>query len=97
MYQIIFTALSAVFNWLIRGVVVKFVVFTALSYIVSYIIEYMLEKVDLGSMGSIADLLNGLPAGFLYYFGLFRFDVGIPLVIAAMFLRFGIRRLPIIG
>lgn len=97
MYAILFSALSAAFNWLIRGVVVKFIVFSALSYLISYIVAYMLEKVDLGSVGGIGDLISALPAGFLYYIGLFRLDVGIPMIIAAHFLRFGIRRLPIIG
>lgn len=97
MYAILASAFAAAFNWLIRGVVVKFVVFSALSYLISYIVAFMLDKIDLASISGIGDLFNALPNGLLYYISLFRFDVGVPMIIAAFFLRFGIRRLPIIG
>lgn len=97
MYAILASAFAAAFNWLIRGVVVKFLVFTALAYIIGYIIEFMLTKVDLASIGGIGSLVSALPTGLLYYVGVFKLDVGIPMIIAAYFIRFGIRRLPIIG
>lgn len=50
MYAILASALAAAFNWLVRGVVVKFVVFSALAYIVGYIIEFMLTKVDFAAL-----------------------------------------------
>lgn len=97
MYAILASALAAAFNWLVRGVVVKFVVFSALAYIVGYIIEFMLTKVDFAGIAGIGTLVSALPSGLLYYVGVFKLDVGIPMIIAAYVIRFGIRRLPIVG
>ena len=98
MYAILWSAAVAVFNWLLRAVVIKFVVFSAIAYLLSYIVSYMLSKVTIGDQFStLGSLFSALPAGLLYYIGVFRLDLGIPLMIAAYFIRFGIRRLPIIG
>lgn len=97
MFQVIASAIAAGFNWLIRGIVIKFVVFTAVGLLVGYIVAFMLSKIDLGDVSGIATLISALPDGFLYFVGLFRLEVGIPMIIAAWFIRFGIRRLPIIG
>ena len=85
-------------SWLLREVIVKFFVFTALFAAVSLLVPYAVEY--LGSFISAAGLtsaFSGLSAGLWYFLDLFRLDIGVPAVISAFVSRFLIRRLPVIG
>lgn len=98
MFAILWSAGVAIFNWLLRAVVIKFVAFSVIAYLLSYIIAFMLEKANINDQFStVGSLFGALPSALLFYVGLFRLEIGIPLIIAAYFIRFAIRRLPIIG
>ncbi len=84
--------------WILREVVLKFVVFTVIFAVVAFFVPYAVNY--LGSFASTSALNSafaGIPAGVWYFLDLFRLDYGAPLVISAYVSRFLIRRLPVIG
>jgi len=97
MWSVVYAAIKAALGWIVSGAVVKFVIFSAIAYVVAAVVSVITDNVDFEGIAGIGGLMSGLPADFLYYFGVFRLDVGIPMLIAAYVVRFGIRRLPIVG
>jgi len=97
MWGILVSAFNYLLGWFLRGVVLKFIVLTMLYYVVTWIAETVLSQLDISPVTGLQTLLNGLPSGLLYLMGVFRFDVGLPLILGAMLTSFLIRRLPIIG
>ena len=97
MWGILVSAFNYLLGWFLRGVVLKFIVLTMLYYVVTWIAETVLSQLDISPVTGLQTLLNGLPSGLLYLMGVFRFDVGLPLILGAMLTSFHIRRLPIIG
>lgn len=81
-----------------KAATIKAALFTGLAYVVSYLTNFITQKLNLaGSLSNLETLWLSLPDGFFFYFGVFRLDYGIPAMLAAMLVRFGIRRLPIVG
>lgn len=97
MYAILVSAFNAALGWLIRGVVIKFVALAAIYYVVTWIAESVLNQLDISPLTGLQTVINGIPASILYLMGVFRFDVGLPLILGAYLTAFVIRRLPIIG
>jgi Protein of unknown function (DUF2523) len=97
MYGILVSAARFLLGWLLRGVVVKFVILSAIYYVITFIVEGVLSQLDISPLTGLQTLLDTLPSGMLYFMGVFRFDVGLPLILGAMLTGFVIRRLPIIG
>lgn len=95
MFAILVSAFNSVLAYLLRGVVLKFVLFTALFFAVKELFSVVANR--LPQSGQVAELFNQLPDGMWYFIYYFQADVGIPLVFSALFTRFIIRRLPIIG
>ena len=61
---------------------------------------YSVDYDTSGGMSPVTGLqsaLSGIPEGILYFLGVFKLDVGIPLILGAMLTKFLIRRIPIIG
>ncbi len=86
---------SAVVAWLIRAVLVKFLIFTARYILVTAVVGYLASKLP------TADLLSGNLASWspaMWYFAdLTLWTNFFPGVVAAMILRFAIRRIPFFG
>lgn len=97
MYGILVSAFNFVLGWIFRGVVIKFVILTAIYYVVTWIAEAVLSQLDISPLTGLQTVVNAIPEGVLYFMGLFRVDVGLPLILGAMLTAFIIRRLPIIG
>jgi len=93
--------LSSAVNYLLRGLlsggVVKFVVFTAIYLLLGVLGSMALALLGILDFTGIGTLFGDLPDGLLFFLGVFRLDVGIPMILAAMAARFAIRRLPVIG
>lgn len=90
--------LWSVVSWLLREVVVKFVVFSALFAVVSFLVPYAIEFLGaLVDAGGLTNAFAGITPGMWYFLDLFRLDIGLPLCISALCSGFLIRRLPVIG
>ena len=90
--------LYAVAGWLLRQVVIKFVVIGAI-----YALLVLLVPMAVGYLApfigttSLTLLFAAVPDSVYFFFYFFRLDVGLPLTISALIAGFLIRRLPLIG
>ena len=85
-------------SWIFRGVVVKFVILTALFAVMTLLIPKAIEFATpyLG-VNSLNATFGGMDSGIWWYMDFFALDFGLPLMISAAVARFLIRRLPFIG
>jgi hypothetical protein len=85
-------------TWLLREVVLKFVVFTVVSALVAFFVPLAVGYLTpfIGT-GNLTALFFRLPSGVWYILDFFALDFGLPLLISAYVARFLIRRLPVIG
>ena len=97
MYGILVSALNFILGWIFRGVVVKFVILSAIYYVVTFIVNEVLSALDISPLTNLQTTINSIPASMLYFLGVFRLDVGLPMILSAMLVAFIIRRLPFIG
>lgn len=96
MWAIFLSAIWTIISWIFRQIVIKFCLYVALYLFVTEAVDWLTAKINLG--GANFNLaLNGLPAATAYFFGLARVDIGFPLALGSLFLRFMIRRIPLIG
>lgn len=95
MFAILLSAVNTLLAFLVRGVLIKFVVFTALYFVVSELVSAMVSLLPNGS--SLTSAFTGISSATWYFLDLFAASQGIPLIIAALVTRFIIRRIPVIG
>ena len=88
---------TSLISWVFRLSTIKFVVFGALALVLAPLMTLLLSLVGTSGINEIPSLVSALPADLRFYLGLFRFDVGLPMIVAAVLVRFFIRRLPIVG
>jgi len=96
MYGILISAFNAILGYVLRSVIVKFVLYFALYFFVSETISFLQSKQLLPSASSLA-VLGSIAEGTWYFLDLFAFSVGAPMIVSAFVARFIIRRLPFIG
>jgi Protein of unknown function (DUF2523) len=84
-------------SWLLRGVVIKSVLFAALFAVLSMLIPFLLSYLLGITPQTVQDGLGSMSSSTLYFFKAFGLDVGIPVVLSAHATRFLIRRIPFIG
>lgn len=97
MYGILVSAFNFLLGWIFRGVVIKFIILTALYYVVTWIAESVLSQLDISPLTGLQTVLDAIPTGVLWFMTHLRADVGIPLILGAYLTAFFIRRLPVIG
>jgi ABC-type antimicrobial peptide transport system permease subunit len=100
MFGIFLSAIYAALGWLVRTVVVKFVIFFALFFLVSefvsVILDYLLPS-DATSAANLTSAFSAQNAGVWYFLDLFQISFGVSAVMAASVTRFILRRIPVIG
>lgn len=96
MFALLMSAIWTTVAWVLRVIVIKAVLYIALFTFVSEAVGYLLSKVSVQTAG-IGSAFAQLSPGMIYFLTVFKLDVGLPMVAAAMLTRFTIRRLPIIG
>lgn len=87
-----------VVSFLLREVVAKFVVFTAVfglvAVLVPVVIGYLAPYLGVGALSSA---FAGLSGSVWFFLDAFALGFGVPLLISAWVTRFIIRRLPVVG
>jgi hypothetical protein len=87
-----------IISWLLREVIVKFVVFSAVVALVGLVAPVAVEYLgDFIHTAWLEAAFAGLPPGVWYWLDFFRVDFGVPVLISAAVAGFLIRRLPVIG
>lgn len=90
--------LAPLVSWIFRGVVVKFVVLTALFGVLAVVVPKVIELVaPYIAPQSLTNAFLSIDPGIWWFLDMFQLDVGIPLLISAAVTRFLIRRMPVIG
>ena len=84
--------------WVLREVVVKFIVLAAVYALLVVLVPIAVAFVTpFISTSGLTSVFNALPDGVFFFLYLFKVDFGLPLVISAAIAGFLIRRLPVIG
>jgi hypothetical protein len=95
MYAILLSALYAMLGFILRSIVVKFVLYFGLFFITTEFIQILTAILPNGS--SLSSTLGGIPGAVWYFLDLFNVTAGIPILLSAWVTRFIIRRIPVIG
>ena len=95
MYGILLSAFNAVLGFVLRSVIVKFVLYFGLFFVTTEFIALLTPRLPDGN--SLSSALGGIPASVWYFLDLFNVSTGIPILLSAWVTRFIIRRIPIIG
>lgn len=94
----ILAILAPLVNWIFRGVVIKFVILTAVFGVMAVMVPIAIDLVlPFVGVSSLASAFGGLGADVWFWLDFFALDYGVPLLISAHVARFFIRRLPVIG
>lgn len=97
MYAILVSAIMTMLGFVVRSILVKFVVFFALWFITTEFINVMQSAGIFPNANVLNMALGNLSPGLWYFLNLFAFHIGIPMLISASVTRFIIRRIPVIG
>jgi Protein of unknown function (DUF2523) len=97
MYGIVLSALYSLFTFLLRSVLVKFVLFFALFFVASEFIQFITSCGCIPGSSLIATALGNMPSSVWYFLTLFGFAQGLTAVFSALAVRFLIRRIPFFG
>lgn len=89
--------LAPLVNWIFRGVVVKFVVMTALFGLLSFLMPLVSGLIAPFLGVNLSAVFGGLGSATWFWLDFFALGYGVPLMISAYITRFVIRRLPVVG
>ncbi|MBN3062859.1 DUF2523 domain-containing protein [Pectobacterium quasiaquaticum] len=89
-------ALYAGLGFLLRSVVVKFLIMFGLFFIVQEFVPVLLSLINVSPL-PLVELFSQLPDSAWFFLNLFQVPTGISLMVSAIITRFIIRRIPIIG
>lgn len=95
MFGILVSAFNFILDWLVRSVLVKFVLYFGLYFITTEFIEIITPL--LPSASQLSGSLSGIASSTSYFLDVFALQTGLSLIVSAYTTRFIIRRLPIIG
>jgi len=95
MFGIVLSVIWTALGWLVRSVLVKFVLYFGLFFVTT---EFMGEIASLlPNSSALSSAFSGIPAGMWWMMDMMQFGTGVPLCLSAFLTRFIIRRIPLIG
>ena len=97
MYGILLSAFNSVLTFVLRSVLVKFVLFFGLFFVTTEFIQVLSSSGLLPTSASLSGVMGGVPSAVWYFLDLFSFSVGFSALLSAWVTRFIIRRIPFIG
>ncbi|MCI1042236.1 DUF2523 family protein [Caballeronia zhejiangensis] len=97
MYAVLLSAGWSLLSWLLRSVLIKFVVYFALFFFVSEAVQYLQSSSVLPDASVLSNAFGGIGQDVWYFLDLCSFSYGAQVILAAFAARFVIRRLPLIG
>jgi len=84
-------------TWLLREVIVKFLIFTAMVALIGVLMPMLIGYMVGWNGDSLTSAFRSLSPGLVYFLTVFKVPQGLALVLSALCTRFLIRRLPVIG
>ena len=94
MFAILMSFGYSLLAWLLRSILVKFVVMFALFFVASSFVAYLAPM--LPGASAITSAFAAIPGGVWWVLDLFQVPLGLKLVLTGYVTRFAIRRMPII-
>ena len=95
MFGILLSAFYSILGWLMRSVLVKFVLYFGLWFVTTEFIQVLVPM--LPGASSLSSAFAQQNSGIWFFLDLFKVPFGISSCLSAFVLRFSIRRLPLIG
>lgn len=95
MFAILASAINLALGFVLRSIIVKFVLFFGLFFITTSFIAILSPL--LPDASALTYSLGGIPSAVWYFLDLFNVSAGIPILLSAWVTRFIIRRIPVIG
>ncbi|MFZ6864710.1 DUF2523 family protein [Undibacterium sp. Ji67W] len=95
MFGILVSAFNFILAWVVRSVLVKFVLYFGLYFVTTEFIQIISSL--LPNANSLNGALSSIAANTSYFLDVFALQSGLSLIISAYVTRFIIRRIPIIG
>lgn len=84
--------------WLLREIVIKFVIFSAVFALVIFFVPFAAEFIGpFIGVPALNSAFQQISPGVWFFLDFFHLAFGVPLLISAVIARFLIRRLPVIG
>lgn len=97
MYGILLSAGASILTFLLRSVLVKFVVFFGLFFIATEFIDVLVSSGILPNSSQISGSFSLIPSSVWFFLDLFKFSFGFSVLLSSFVTRFIIRRIPVIG
>ncbi len=95
MFGILVSAFNFVLAWVVRSLLVKFVMFFALYFVTNEFIGLLIPL--LPTSANVSGAMSGLTSATWYFLSIFNIQTGLSMIVSAYATRFIIRRIPIIG
>lgn len=95
MFGILVSAFNFILGWVVRSVLVKFVLFFGLYFVTNEFLQVISSL--LPNASSLNGALSGISGSTAYFLDVFALQTGLSLVVSAYVTRFVIRRIPVIG
>lgn len=100
LFGILLSALQSVLGFVLRSVIVKFVLFYGIYFVVREFVPALTSYgffSGSGKASALSSALNSVPSSVWYFLDLSNFSMGVSMVLSAYVTRFIIRRIPLIG
>lgn len=95
MYAILISAFYTVLNFVVRSVLVKFVLFFAVWFVATEFLPVLVSYLPGSSV--LTSAWGAIPSSVGYFLNLFQVPTGLSMALSALVTRFAIRRIPLIG